>query len=449
MTSDGRSSWTMRSSWRSSAGDEQRAAVGVDGGREHARRPGLDGDQDASLRRRRNVERLSGLRGLRRGANRRGREELDHQALGGAEYVDSRAGGAPARQRDQRVDPGVGARRIVVVEREPAHAAGGGEVDRELDRAVAPAEVLRVLAEGELRVVDQEIRAGDERRVVNLVGALRRPLAARERWRMRLVVGGVDERRAVGLDPVAERQRRVVHVVGGDADVVDLDAAFDQVVVADLGGELLDRDRKIGVLHLARERLADRRPEAARSVDVPLEVPLEQRRQERQALDVVPVRMADEDMTPARPVRLREQRLAEAVRAGAAIEQDQRAARAAHLDARGVAAVAEGVGPGLRDRAAGAPETDAHPDLPVRIRQPNRSGHATVARFRRARSTQRNGAASARRGLARVADGQHLSVDRKRSLARPIQAMMCTPPSTYSVSPDMRRAYGVARKAQV
>ena len=254
------------------ARDPQRAAVGAHRGGEHACRLGIDGDQDASLRGRRHLERLPGRRGLRHGARRRGCLELDHEALGRTEHLEPRAGRAPAREGDQLVDTGVAAHRIVVVEREPAHPAGGGEVDRELDRAVAPAEVLLVLAEGELRVVDQEIRASDEGGVVDLVGAARRPLAAREGRRMRLVIGGVDDRRAVGLDPVAERQRRMVHVVRGDAHVVDLDAAFDQVVVADLGGELLDRDREVRVLHLARERLADRRPEAARAVDVPLEV---------------------------------------------------------------------------------------------------------------------------------------------------------------------------------
>jgi hypothetical protein len=52
---------------------------------------------------------------------------------------------------------------------------------------------------------------------------------------MRLVVGGIDDGRAVGLDPVAERQRRVVHVVRADPHVVDLEGALDQVVVAHLG----------------------------------------------------------------------------------------------------------------------------------------------------------------------------------------------------------------------
>src|SRR4029078_3968445 len=126
--------------------------------------------------------------------------------------------------------------------------------------------------------------------------------------------------------------------------------------VAHLGGELLDRDREVRVLHLPGERLANRGPQATRAVDVPLECGIEKRSEEGQALDVVPVRVADEDVAALGAVTLGQQRLAEAVRARPAVEEDQRPARAAHLDARGVAAIANGAGARLRDRSARAPE---------------------------------------------------------------------------------------------
>ena len=296
-------------------------------------------------------------------ASPRRRLELDHQALGRAEHLECMACGTAPRGLDQAVDAGIVAHRIVVIERKPPHVAANRRIDRELDRAVSPAEVLPVLAERELRVVDQQVGAGDEVGMAAFVGALRRALAGRQLGRVRLVVGGVDEARAVGLDAIAERQRRMVHVVRPDAHVVDLDLAFDQVVVAHPGRELLDRHREVGVLHLARERLADRRPEAARTVDVPLEIGVEQRRQKRQALDVVPVRVADEDVAAPRAVRLGPQRLPEAMRAGTAIEQQQHAAACAHLDARGVAAIADRARPRLGDRAARAPEAYAHVSL--------------------------------------------------------------------------------------
>src|SRR5262249_55302798 len=54
------------------------------------------------------------------------------------------------------------------------------------------------------------------------------------------------------------------------------------------------------------------------------------------------------------------QRLPEAVGPGAAVEHDERARAGAHLDARGVAAIAERARPRLGQRSTGAPESDLH-----------------------------------------------------------------------------------------
>ena len=79
-------------------------------------------------------------------------------------------------------------------------------------------------------------------------------------------------------------------------DVADGEGALDEVVVVDGRGELLDRDREVGVLHLSGERLAERTGQTAGTVDVPRAVRLEQGGEERQALDVVPVGVADEEV---------------------------------------------------------------------------------------------------------------------------------------------------------
>ena len=52
--------------------------------------------------------------------------------------------------------------------------------------------------------------------------------------------------------------------------------------------------------------------------------------------------------------------VAEPADAGPGVEHQHRAVVAAHLDARRVAAVARGLRPGRRDRAAGAEQGDAH-----------------------------------------------------------------------------------------
>ena len=80
------------------------------------------------------------------------------------------------------------------------------------------------------------------------------------------------------------------------ADVVDLELALDEVVVLDRRVEVEQLDREVRVLHLTRERLVDRRVEPAGPVDVPDVAGLEQRREERQALDVVPVGVPDEEV---------------------------------------------------------------------------------------------------------------------------------------------------------
>ena len=93
----------------------------------------------------------------------------------------------------------------------------------------------------------------------------------------------------------------------------------------------------------------------------------ERRQEERQALDVVGVRVRQEQVEPERSlVGEGEPKLAGA---GAAIEDEQRAVVGRDLDARRVTPVAECLGAGRRDRTARAPEADA--DLSV-LRGPAR-----------------------------------------------------------------------------
>ena len=89
----------------------------------------------------------------------------------------------------------------------------------------------------------------------------------------------------------------------------------------------------------------------------------ERRQEEGQALDVVGVRVRQEQVEPERPlVREGQPKLA---RAGAAVEDEQRAVVGRDLDARRVTAVAQGLGAGRRDGAARAPEADADISAPL------------------------------------------------------------------------------------
>src|SRR5262249_11882149 len=141
-------------------------------------------------------------------------------------------------------------------------------------------------------------------------------------------------------------------------DVADVEGAFDQVVITDGGAELVERDRKIRVLHLARERLAQGLAEALGAIDVPIGAGAEERSEERNALDMIPMGVTDQDM-PALDIA-RDQFLAERVGACPAIDHDQRATRRAHLDAGSIAAIPGGGRPGRGYRAASTPELNAH-----------------------------------------------------------------------------------------
>src|SRR5262249_30887783 len=103
--------------------------------------------------------------------------------------------------------------------------------------------------------------------------------------------------------------------------VVYHEAAFDEVVVADRRAELCERHGKVRVLHLTSQRLLELLPEPAGSVDVPFVTAPEERREEREPLDVVPVRVGDHQMA-ADGGAARHQRLPEAVAPGAAVEHE-------------------------------------------------------------------------------------------------------------------------------
>jgi hypothetical protein len=72
-------------------------------------------------------------------------------------------------------------------------------------------------------------------------------------------------------------------------------------VAADGGSELGERDWEVHVLHLPRKCLFHVLTQARGCVDVPLVAGRKQWQKEWQALDVVPMRMAYQDMAAQRP----------------------------------------------------------------------------------------------------------------------------------------------------
>src|SRR5207302_1813100 len=134
-----------------------------------------------------------------------------------------------------------------------------------LGRARAPREMLGVFLQRVLGVVEEQVGAGQELDVPLVLCVDRRAALGRPPLgvmaRMGLVVGGVDERDAARLEPVAERGRRMIQVARDDAHSPQLERALGELVIADGGGQLAERHREVGVLHLPGEDLLQRSPE--------------------------------------------------------------------------------------------------------------------------------------------------------------------------------------------
>ena len=169
---------------------------------------------------------------------------------------------------------------------------------------------------------------------------------------MGFVITAIDHSHPIDLQPIAERERWMIQVLGGNLDVVDLEGALDQVVIANPGAALIERDREVGILHLPGKGLTQGLAEAVRAVDVPFVAGHEQRREERDALDVIPVRMADQDMAARALSAGRDQLLTERVSPSSAIQDYKGVSRRSHLDAWGVSSVTSGARAGLGDRTA-------------------------------------------------------------------------------------------------
>src|SRR3954452_9477586 len=178
--------------------------------------------------------------------------------------------------------------------------------------------------------------------------------------RMWLVIAGVNDDHPVRLEPVAQRQRRMVQVLRADLDVAEIKNAFGEIMIADGSAELLQLDRKVGGLHLSREGLPHRLLEAARRIHIPFVSGNEERGKEWQALDMIPVCMADQQIAAQRPLPALHQLGAKGNRAGASIEHCDRPGGRPHLDTGGVAAVAESTWPWFWDRTTSAPKSHEH-----------------------------------------------------------------------------------------
>src|SRR5262245_34748463 len=113
---------------------------------------------------------------------------------------------------------------------------------------------------------------------------------------MWLVIRCINDRRPLGLKPVTKRQRGMIQIARPDRGIGDPKGSFYQLMIANLRAELVQLYREIGILHLAFESVAQRLAHSLRGVNVPLIASGKERSEERNTLDVVPMRMANKNV---------------------------------------------------------------------------------------------------------------------------------------------------------
>src|SRR5436189_6375897 len=112
-----------------------------------------------------------------------------------------------------------------------------------------PADLGRILFGSVLRVVDEKVGATEEFGVSQILPS-DFPVAGCRAARVGLVVTRIHHRYSVGLQPITERDRWMIQIAGGDFDIVDIEGALDEVVIANLGLALIPRNGRIRIMHL-------------------------------------------------------------------------------------------------------------------------------------------------------------------------------------------------------
>ena len=245
----------------------------------------------------------------------------------------------------------VGVPRVMVERDQRSGLDVAGEGEALLEAAVPPARSRRVFGHGVLGIVDQQV--GTHRQVVARGPFLGPGEIDPQR---RLVVGEVRDRDAIPLDPEPQCRSRVRDEIGHDDKGADLEPARDDIV-QDHPRKLAQPDREQGRGQVTGQPLGQPHRRRGGPPEVDLDIGIEQRAEETEALDVIHVEMAEEDVEP--PYAIARSSSTWAI-PEPGIEQETRAIAIHHQRRRGVAAVADGGHTGPAHRAAGSEESQLH-----------------------------------------------------------------------------------------
>src|ERR1700733_4386753 len=217
--------------------------------------------------------------------------------------------------------------------------------------AVSPAAAAHcVLLRKVLRVIDQN------------VGAFGQLAHAFVELRIaRFVVGCVHQHAFFRFDPESQAPLRMIQPRGLDADAVfHVDASVFDIAKTALRAHLVEIHRKVRRRHLLGHHLLNvASPSGRMKVELALGIVVK-RPEKRHALNVVPMKMRDENMRRKRALaKLALQFVPEYTESRAAIE-DVNLVADAHFDAGGISSVAHVVGLWSGRRAAYAPKLNSH-----------------------------------------------------------------------------------------
>src|SRR5262249_25901126 len=160
-------------------------------------------------------------------------------------------------------------------------------------------------------------------------------------WMARLVVSGIDHHTVLGFDTETEAALRMIEPLGVDHAIVESQAAFLDVAKLAACRHLIHVHRKIWIRHLFFERALEPARPAGGMKDERTALALIQRREEGNALNVVPMKVREENVRVERlAVGFLLQLLAQIAKPGATVK-DVDVPIDAHFHAGSIAAITQ------------------------------------------------------------------------------------------------------------
>ena len=172
----------------------------------------------------------------------------------------------------------------------------------------------------------------------------------------RLMIAGIDDHHAVHFQPIPQRQHGVIQIPGGHCHAANFKLALPQVMKMDFCTQLIEGHWEIAVLHLTRERVPKRFTKPGRAVNVPTPMFVKQRGEEWEPLNVIPMRVTDEQTSVQRGIGTGLQRLAQIEGTASAVDHHQSGIGSRYLNAGSVAPISHHSGPGPGKGTSGSPK---------------------------------------------------------------------------------------------